>query len=320
MEFKQITKQFILNNITEEDIFERFLGIKVVYNTLVRNPLRDDKNPTASFKFVNDRIQFRDWSEPFSRDCFNVVQFIYRCDYYKSLRIVASVFNLMEVPSDIPVINIDNIERMRNLSVKKTELRIKSIPFNKKHIEYWKQFHIPVELLHKFNVVPISGYWLNGDYKPCSDIAFAYCFGGYNYKLYFPNRKAVRFLQNCTVIQGYNKLPEYGSHCVLTKSYKDVIALSMFGIIGVACSSETVLPTVEQYSDLYNRFDNMFYLGDNDYRGKRAAVNYKHSFNLDIILFPKDEPKDFTDNLKKYGINEMIDVIEELKNKYGIIS
>ncbi len=315
--FRSITKKYILSHISEEDIFEKYLGIKVVYNKLIRNPLRDDKSPTASFKFVNDRIQFRDWSEPFSRDCFNIVEFIYKCNYYKALEIIASHFNLTNIPiGDLPILSI---QEAREKSVSKTELRIKSRPFNKRDIEWWNQFHIPISQLEKFNVVAISHYWINGKESKVYGLAYAYLFGGYDYKLYFPENKMCRFIQNrADILQGYNNLPEYGNHCVITKSYKDVIALDMFGIISVAPMSETVLPTTEQYSDLYNRFDEMFYLGDNDYRGLRATINFKQTFGLQPLVFPKDEPKDFTDNLKVYGVNTMSDIIEDLKNQYGI--
>ncbi|MEK6881668.1 MAG: hypothetical protein AABY22_18760 [Nanoarchaeota archaeon] len=50
----KITKDYILSKITQEQIFERYLGIPVVTDNLIHSPIRsNDNNPSFGFNYNN---------------------------------------------------------------------------------------------------------------------------------------------------------------------------------------------------------------------------------------------------------------------------
>ncbi len=327
---KVITKEYLLRVIGEENIFKRYLGLDDVNEIdMFCNPLRSDEYPTATFKFVNDRIQFRDWSQDYSSDCFNVAQFVTReKTFYSTLFRIAVDFGLVHdySKSEYPALDIE--ERIKRIREKapKTIIDIQIKPWQKIELDFWSQFGITLKNLEDFNVYPISKAWINKEKNrdpfynwKREDIGFAYYFGNGDYKLYFPFRdKRFRFIHNNpNVLQGYNNLPKIGSHCVITKSYKDVMALKNFNIVAVSPMSETTFMSDILYKELQSRFLNLFLLYDNDMPGKRAIVKIRNKRpELITLLFKQNEPKDFTDNLKVYGANDMADVVEDMKRQF----
>ncbi len=323
---KEITKKYILDTVGEVAIFMRYLNLPHIRDEeMICNPLRADKNPTASFKWVNDRIQFRDWSETFSRDCFNVAQLVTRKrTFYDTLIQIAVDFNLVngaEYTNFVPINVDEQLAEIRKHSEKK-EIKVVVKDWHRVDLEFWKQIGVTKEFLKKFNVFSIGEAYIDGEliYRwNRTDIGFAFYFGNGDFKLYFPNRKKgnMKFVHNnANLLQGYNQLPETGDHCVITKSFKDVIAFRMTDIISVAPMSEVIPIGIDQYLDLKDRFKNLFVLYDNDWPGRKATIKLIKEFNDIVpILFPQGEPKDYTDNIKIYGINDMIDQVNHYKQK-----
>ena len=205
-----ITKDDILNNIHEEDIFERYLGIKPDLSWTYANPLRVDKRPGCRFYYDNrGRLIFFDFSRRISYDCFNIVQIRYgNCNFYKALKIIARDFNLS---------NIKGTEKAKkklfiNKKVK-TIIKIKARHWESKDIRYWNKYHISevfklVPYLKFMNVYPCSSIWINDTYFRVSpdELCYAYYFGKDskgvdNIKLYFPLRKYNRFIHNCPLLK-----------------------------------------------------------------------------------------------------------------------
>ena len=206
---------------------------------------------------------------------------------------------------------------------------LSSFYFKKDTIDFWLSFGIEPNTLDLGNVYPISNGWFleNGILKPNyfhypNDPCYCYDFGNGVYKLYMPFReKGKKFLQtNTTVIQGHNILPDVANNLIITKSYKDVLALRKFAhefdLYAVAPMAETVVITIDQYSDLYNRFDNRVTLFDFDRAGIRLARKYESLFKLQPLffgsLYKKLGIKDFADHCKIKGEDETRRLIESL--------
>ena len=91
----KLTKQNILDKISQVNIFATYLGLpaEVIQNCidtgeLICNPLRIDEHPTAGFKYDNrGKLKFRDFSGYFWGDCFDVVAYIISTIYHKSYNI-----------------------------------------------------------------------------------------------------------------------------------------------------------------------------------------------------------------------------------------
>lgn len=324
MGFKDVsvyTKEYILSCISEEDIFIRYLNINPDISYSYTNPFRTDTRAGCRFYYDSRGVlKFNDFSRKENIDCFNVVQKIYNCSYYKALKIIAKDFGLIENNSiedfDYTLYNPPKIEK------KKTVIRITIRDWNTLDLNFWNKYHInevydTKKYLKFMQVYPCKSIWINDYYYKCksNDPCYAYYFGKDengidNFKIYFPFRSYNKFIQNePNLLQGYDKLPDIGEKLLITKSYKDVLCLRLFKIYSVAPTSETVLITPEDFSDLYNRFDNIYSLMDNDKIGKHMSYLLRKNYEITPLLFPKDMKKDFSDNLENLGIVEMQEMI-----------
>jgi len=141
-------------------------------------------------------------------------------------------------------------------------------------------------------------------------MCFAYIFADNSVKAYFPERENYRFISNSRWIQGLEYLDD-PKLLVITKSFKDVVCLSLFGIQAIAMQGESVLPPAW----LVNKY-NCVYLADNDAPGKRAAVLIRKKYNIPIALFPQEYRemgiKDFSDAYKVLGHEFLQDLLNTI--------
>jgi hypothetical protein len=68
---------------------------------------------------------------------------------------------------------------------------------------------------------------------------------------------------------------------------------------------------------ILKKFKFQFTLFDNDTAGKKASITYKKDYNTIPLLFPKGEPKDFSDNLLKYGERDVNDMMIDFVSSQG---
>lgn len=312
-----INKSTIFSFVSEEQIFEKYLGMPVVYDEMVRNPLRDDVCPTCTFKQIGTKLYFRDWTEPKAKDCFDIVKLVYGCSFTQAIDVVARDFGLLD-GANLQPSNVVRVVRAKEAA----NLQIKRQPFTKYCLSYWESQGVHHHTLVKYNVVSLRAVWVRGNriYDWSSrDLAFAYQFSDTLIKVYFPLRKhgQIRFFNtDNTVLEGFTQLQPTGEFCLVTKSLKDVMGLDEFQIPAVAPASEVIGLNPLIIEILRSRFTNLYSLMDNDWVGRRAAIRLKQQYGIPPIIFPVGEPKDFTDNYKKYGSLYMLDVIQDLKQRY----
>jgi hypothetical protein len=316
-----LKKEEVFKRLTEEQIFERYLGITVDETTTYTNPLRVDKRAGCRFyRASNGRLYFKDFSKKYHWDCFNVVQELYNCSFTDAIRIIIQDFKL----NNTPVLyeqSFTPIKRER----RKIQIAVRS--YDQQDIDYWEQFGITVDLLYQYKVYPCKAVWLNGEYYRCksNDPCYAYYFGKLEgidiFKLYFPFREENRFFQNIHVedefLQGEQQLTQSTNSVVITKSYKDVIALSIFGIEAVAPLSEYHLITYDKYSWLSNLYSSILITGDNDSTGRAFILAHSKEYGIPYEVFPFTMEKDFTDNIKKFGLHSIKEIVDLLKQKHG---
>lgn len=129
-----ITKELILSRVSEEQIMEHYLGIPVKRG-LFRSPLRNDRNPTASFyRNGRGRLIMKDFSGAFSGDCFSVVMEKFQCSYYMALQIIANDFGIIrrnDLQKHKPKIEYSGIKFEEAESV---NIQIQTREFNEKEL------------------------------------------------------------------------------------------------------------------------------------------------------------------------------------------
>jgi hypothetical protein len=316
-----ITKDFILKRVTEEQIFERYLGLKPEFDVDLCNPLREDKTPGCRF-YINrqDRIKFKDFGRNWDWDCFNVVEFLFQVQFKEALQRIAVDFGLTEGK----VSEIQNIRKQRRKE--KVGIRVKRRDWNGEDKAFWHTRYtltradLPVTF-------PISHAWYtrNDEIEPTpfyiyekGDPAYIYHFpeyGPYEYKLYFPARgKGKKFRQTRgDIIQGLAQLPDTGHILIITKSFKDVHVINkygkQFGIYAIAPMSEVQVIPEHIMANLRLRFDYVFSLFDFDRAGILLARKYEELYGIPPLFFGPEYRKG-SFKMGHGGIKDSADFVE----------
>ncbi len=333
----QLTRSYILQRITQEEIMEYYTGIEVNEYTLIGNsfisPMRIDNNPTCNYYYAinknqQSRLKLRDWNGSFHGDIFDVAS------YYTKIQInSAQGFNLLlhKIAYDFNIHKYTNgIERMKLEGIleeytRRIELKIfKVIPrkWNEYDKRYWAdRFGIGSDLLRLGKVIPVDileiegkdGYFHKQYKYIAKDPAYAYYGGKVNgiivWKIYFPLREGRRrFLTNYAFIQGLD-IFEPCKIGIITKSLKDVLTFKTLGVQAIGIPSETYLMSKDEYFDLNSKADILFTNFDYDKAGILLANKYKKVHNCYPIMFTKGRF-----NQPNFGVKD----ISEYRNTYGI--
>lgn len=321
----EITKDEILKHITQEDIFQRYLGIVPTYRP-IKSPLRQDKHADCGF-YVNSAnvIKYYDKAKFINDDCFGIVKLIYNIDFNQALLLIANDFGLLaSINASVPY--REHITKEQILQPRVTKIEIQTRPFTKEDLDYWIQFNITEELLKKEKVFAVKTAWVNDTISSRviynyikGDICFAYTFPeNKTIKLYLPQRRKTekRFFAETDLfpLSGYKKLSTTGDYVIITKSKKDELCIKSFDIKNV-CSTQNEGGIINRdiITDLYNRFDNIFVLFDYDKTGIKCTKLNKIQYPFIRPLFIRDKSKDISGYCKKYGINKTEEIINKFK-------
>lgn len=322
-----ITKELILSKFSEEQIMEFYLHVPVK-NKLFCSPLRDDKHPTCNFyRNKSGTLLFKDFATGQNFNVFSLVQYLYSCGFKEALKIIANDLGIIQSENHQKHLGKINYSPTKITEKDTAKIQVEIQDFTEQDLKWWKKFGITLDILNKFEVYSCKHVFLNNTlfakYQPQCPI-YGY-YGGIKgkelWKCYFPKRKEYRFIGNypSKVLQGYNKLPEKGKLCVITKSLKDVMALYAYSIPACAPNSETVIPSIDIINNLTNRFEYVFALWDNDLTGITFLNKLKRKYpQLHCLIIPKNlKAKDFSDLRAMYGKKKtkqfIIDYLEQFK-------
>ena len=174
-----------------------------------------------------------------------------------------------------------------------TDIGIVRQPFTDVDKKYWKQFHISIETLKKYNVFSIKYFLCNrvvrGTYKEDNPM---YAYKVYDkFKIYRPlASKYTKWRTNLTNrhVQGLAELPQEGGNLlIITKSLKDVMCLHEMGFNAIAASSETTFIPNDILKSLEKKWNHIVILYDRDKTGMLKARDYSRQYKLDCIFVHK---------------------------------
>jgi hypothetical protein len=350
--YPTLTRTYILERISQEDIMSFYLGIPLNFTNLVKSPFRKDDNPTCGFHYNKyNRLRFRDFSGHFWGDCFDVVA--YRLNVNSSdkkafqliLHTIAKDFKLHKYENSIAIQQYELITKdfFATKKIKeKTQFKIYFREYNYHDDGYWNKFNINRTLLSYGRVFAAQEIYIfrkGQDPKliytySTKDPAYCY-YGGKdtnnidNWKIYYPFRKKKeeqRFHSNSSFLQGKH-LIKGGKIGLITKAYKDVLSFRSFGIQSVAPSAESVLLSKEEYEFMNSKFDLLLSCMDYDRAGKRMAQLLRKTYNIQPIMFTNGRfntidygVKDFAEYVDVYKNNKtkelLTTIYKQLKTKY----
>lgn len=260
---RTLTKDYILENVDEIDIFSEYLAIDdreieicIDDGLLMCSPLRSDDNPTVGFKYnAKGRLKMRDFAGYFWGDCFDVIAHLYdlnvnnKEDFYKILYDIAVRFGLIKdstYKEYTIAVTKKRIKRIREHTKHVIDIKIRE--WNRADKLYWKKIfkyeNRTTKYLDFFKVYAIENYWIDIDSQPApkyyykaNDPCYAYYFGKdengiRDIKLYFPlrDRKSpyLKFITNSDNVGGLDYLPQDMDYAIITKSYKDFMSMYSF--------------------------------------------------------------------------------------------
>jgi DNA primase len=331
METKILNKDTILSMVSPMDITLKVLNLNEQPKNNISSPFSEDKKP--SFQIFNNG-NFKCYSTGKSGDCFQLVadlnEMDCKSDFKKVLQLVAISCNLTNYDYPKPLITLGNkvLEYKKNgcnqNKVEKKEFKIKNIatiPHTEKHIRFWQQFNVTIDLLKQFNVLAINEYSFFSERQNKllnfkinqSEIAFAYVVNG-NYEIYIPKRagREKHFCNGLVAndIFGLQQLPEKVENLIICAGKKDTLVATAFGFPAITFRSETQTPSIEQIDTLKSRCNHLFICYDNDNGGfqgvKRIIENHDKIIQLQL---PKTI-NDIADYFRKHTKDSFLKIIK----------
>ena len=292
----------LLDKLTDYDIYSYYVG-QFKIGKLFNSPLRsDDKNPSfAIFKGMNGGLFFKDHG---SGEGGNAIKFV---KLYKNINTKDELEReLLRIVRKMNP-NSGNAIRTYSYSVDSgpTDIGIVRQPFTDVDKQYWKQFHISLDTLKKFQVFSIKYFLCNrvvrGTYKENSPM-YAYKVDD-KFKIYRPlASKYTKWRTNLTNwnVQGLSEIPKEGGNLlIITKSLKDVMCLYEMGFNAIAASSETTFIPDNILQSLRSKWKHIVILYDRDKTGMLESRKYSRQYKLDaIFVHKKFKAKDISDAVK----------------------
>lgn len=307
-----LSQKAILDKVSEYDLWVYYLG-HCNLGKKFRSPIRKDKDPSAAlFLSSENKILLKDFG---TGEVFNIFKYLQALGYsYKDCLLkIDSDFRLgfstrsYKAAAKKPVISNFKPEYKKTFS----NIMIKRKAWDKKSLDYWKQYHIDQSTLTEYQVYNLECFWVSKDKNVylynANHPTFCYDFGCQKYKIYKPFEKNYRFITNVDndTMQGMAQLPKTGKKLIITKSLKDVMVLKRLGYTAVAVQAEGIFPNEKIVADLLARFSSVYVLFDNDAAGITGAKKFCEKYNLSSITIPKNSGcKDVADFAKLHGLEK----------------
>jgi len=326
---EHLTAEMILEKISPYDIFNHYID-NLEIGKLIHSPIRIDNKPSFGVYVnkYNGDLRFNDFYEG-GGNCFEFVKKKYRCTYKEALHVINRDFNLKLTSST----SFELSQTLNNIAKKpvvtnyvpkpKSSVKIKVITRNwlQRDFDYWYlKYHISFKTLEKFDVYPITAFWMGLQRFYVNQLAYAYFFDPGVFKIYQPllevgQGKWYTNLDVDTKWHGYKQLPETGDILFITKSLKDVMVLDEIGYNAISPHNETPNIPDKVIENLKKRFKKIYVYYDNDKTGVMNSTKICNRYGFDYVNNPSEYPKDPSDFIELYGEEKLKVLINELLEK-----
>jgi hypothetical protein len=321
-----ISKKDILDRISEEQIFEKYLRVKWKEKKKFKSPLREDTNPSCTF-YTNRKgfKYFIDFGRGLTWDCFQLVKEVHHCDFYNALKIINQDFGLgLDTKYPKKTRPWSDSFLTPSYSSECPEYKLDFIPceWSNFHILYWQQYGISKETCEAYHVVPISAILSSGKIIELNDeVAFAYTEGLPFVKIYRPfadKRSKWRNTYPKAHLFGLFQIRKgielFDCTQVITKSLKDVMVLREMSISAVAVSSESVYPDSIDEDLQADYLEGATVLMDNDNAGKTCAAKWAEAGYKTIFIPEEYGAKDVSDLVLAVGFERAKEIVYQCLN------
>ena len=309
----------LLDKLDDYSIYSYYLG-SFKPKTLMNSPLRpDDKIPSfAIFPSKSGDLLFKDHG---TGEAGNALKFV---KLYKGIQtrdeLERELLRIVRRMNPNQTVKTNTYTKQSEYL---TDIGIVRQPFTEVDKKYWKQFHISIDTLRRFNVFSIKYFLCNrvvrGTYKEDNPM---YAYKVYDkFKIYRPlASKYTKWRTNLTNrhVQGLAELPQEGGNLlIITKSLKDVMCLYEMGFNAIAASSETTFIPDDIIKSLRSKWKHIVIIYDRDVAGMQNARKYSKQYKMDaIFVHKKFKAKDVSDAVKANGFFAIKDWLTKTVERY----
>jgi hypothetical protein len=311
-----ITKEMILERITQEEIMDKYYPGDVILEQKVTNAMRKDRNPDCSFHYSSGKLLFIDFAyKQYNGDCWKIAILNTKIDFPEILYKIDSDFELNLQPKGFHQKTKPIKYKIEPIIVEKefNKIEYEAMDWTKFDIKYWGDRGISLSTLKYFNVETCHRVWLSKSkeiftYHP-RDPIYKYLIRDPDImEIYRPyGTKKVKFRSNCpkNILQGWYQLPETGDILIITKAYKDIMNFYEMGYPAVSFNGESTFPDLKIFEMLKKRFKKIVVVYDNDKPGITAAKRINEVYGLPYWYIPlKYNIKDTNDFILNYGYDD----------------
>ena len=313
--YPKITKKYILDRVSQEEIMNAFLGFPVTSETLssnsIKSPFRRDDNPSCNYYYnVHGKLRFRDHTTGLNFDCFDVVAYAIGVNargsgFHEILHAVARYFRLNIYSEYKERVKYDTKreEYVKAKKKRKSLIIFKPVMREANYNDYSYFGQGGLEKKDLKGIFFIEELYISKDNNPYQRM-YSYspkdpCYGYYGkkdkdthihlWKFYFPfrakqDKRGTRFISNGSFIQGLQYLKP-DRVCIITKAFKDAKVFNKVGIQSVALSAETILPTKEEVFYIKSMCDYVVSCLDYDRTGLHMSWLLRKHYGIEPIMF-----------------------------------
>lgn len=312
--YKDLTYQNVLERVDEYNIYSFYLGYSPEIGKMYKSPFRsDDDTPSFNVIKVSGGYIHKDFGRPHLKgNCFSFVKQLFGINFWEALKRINNDLGLglgNYITDSNPI-----IDRAipQHSDVQNKLLQIKARRYSEEDFQIWNTWDISPYILKEYNVYAVDKLWSNK--RLISTGGYAYLIRN-KLKIYKPFAKKPRFISNFTkdMVEGFLQIPIRGNKLVLTKSYKDVMMLRVYGYWAVSPTSETTGFPDEFIEYASENWKNIIVFFDNDEVGIQKSNEIISQSGFDQVFMPTIE-KDPTDYRKNHSKQETIILLNNLLN------
>ena len=297
-----MNKDNILQHITEQEIFLKFLNLSEFPKTNISSPFSDDSKP--SFKLYKNN-SFKCNSTGKQGDCWQLVAYLHELDckteFLKVTDIICKEFGLNGYAPTSTVPKIKKAPKVvKEVNPLENHFKYTTKDYEETHLKYWSQknWNVTQKDLEKYNVKTLDKFeYYNAKKEEITKlkmyrnvIGFAYCFSESVAELYIPKQeKSNKFFLNKTTqkdIFGYSQLANNLEYLIVSAGKKDCLILNANGFPAVTFRSENHYITKEQNKALLKKAKQIFICYDNDIAGINKAKQFQELYGFTPIPLP----------------------------------
>lgn len=272
--YKKITPEELINNISQEEVFQSMLGYFPNLYQKFKSPFRSDRVAGCRFEWRDNYLCLVENTRYKNRLYWNIFQTymeLHSCDFNEAIKQIAK--GRFEGKSK-PIIK------------DKLSIRFTNQQFSENNL-----FKVSPEILLKENIFLVQDYYSGRDgfWKKNflhKSLCIAYYFPNSNHvKLYWPLEEENRWYSNCdnNDIFGLSSLNKEGELLIISKSQKDRITLKYhYGYENViAVQNEGCYIPENIMDNLKLRFKQIIVIFDNDDTGLKESKKLASLYNIE---------------------------------------